>query len=242
MNNTNTVHTTAYTLTGWRVNIVVEAGATADELAAVARTANELVAALESVSLTASAPDGTIQSEQIHTVVRREHRKNGNATPVIDFYPEWRGSFGQYKYAHMYLNTPEDIAEFEAQSGLKLDNIPLYDSKVALQREQGNKHPKETQVKTKFSIHKLKTHEDENGKPRYEYSYAMRKLTNANASDEGHWYDDNANRVKFDMALVNKGVSHEDALEILELERFQDYAGTGREALTAIDEGIQAAG
>ena len=86
------------------------------------------------------------EKERIVTVMRREKPSDG--TPIIDMFPQWGAGgdepFGTYKYLHVYLNTPEDIAAFLSAAGLKsLDQIPLYDGQGALRRTAGKKHPKE---------------------------------------------------------------------------------------------------
>lgn len=95
------------------------------------------------------------QTETIVTVVRREHEdRNGRITPVVDFYPAWQGDYGQFRFCGVYLNTPEDIAQFESQSGLKLMNMPLYEAQGPLQRKPGS--PKRIEIASKpFIAHKI---------------------------------------------------------------------------------------
>lgn len=62
--------------------------------------------------------------EQIGFVVRRE-KENGDstATPLVDLY----GTQDNYRKVGIYLNTDADVAQFEAATGLRLSNLPLYD-------------------------------------------------------------------------------------------------------------------
>jgi hypothetical protein len=112
--------------------------------------------------VTAVPLDGESRKEEtIITVVRREHiDDNGRVTPVIDMYPAWKGDYGQFRFTGVYLNTDEDIAQFEAYSGLRLDSIPLYASQVPLQRKAVRAHPMETKCRP-FIAHKRVTGEKE---------------------------------------------------------------------------------
>jgi len=88
------------------------------------------------------------REELITTVVRREHVDDkGSVTPVIDMYPTWKGDYGQFRFTGVYLNTPDDIAQFEAHAGLRLTDIPLYDSEMPLKRKTVRMNPVETKCK-----------------------------------------------------------------------------------------------
>lgn len=96
------------------------------------------------------------KEELITTVVRREHVDDkGQVTPVIDMYPSWKGDYGQFRFVGVYLNTEEDIAQFEAHSGLKLDSIPLYQAQVPLQRKQARVSPVETRCKPFMALKRV---------------------------------------------------------------------------------------
>lgn len=85
------------------------------------------------------------REETIVTVVRREKMNDdGTITPVIDMYPAWKGEYGQYRFLGLYLNCDHDIAQFEAHSGLRLDDIPLYNSQGPLVRKPNRRHSHET--------------------------------------------------------------------------------------------------
>lgn len=72
------------------------------------------------------------KQDTITTVMRRKHvDDNGHITPVIDMF----GERAQFRFVGHYLNTPEDVAQFEAISGLILEQIPLYTSAQPLKRK-----------------------------------------------------------------------------------------------------------
>ena len=130
-----------YTLEGFKLVLNLPAN-TVDE--ALAHVQAVVSAGLSPVPVEA----GTSPVETIVTVVRREHiGKNDKVTPVIDFYPEWQGEYGQFRFCGVYLNTPDDIAQFEAHSGLKLANMPLYDAQAPLQRNPARRHKAEVSCK-----------------------------------------------------------------------------------------------
>lgn len=96
------------------------------------------------------------REELITTVVRREHVDDkGVVTPVIDMYPTWKGDYGQFRFVGVYLNSEEDIAQFEAHSGLKVESIPLYAAQVPLQRKQARTHPNETKCKPFLALKRV---------------------------------------------------------------------------------------
>jgi hypothetical protein len=73
-------------------------------------------------------------------VVRREkyNKDDRTRTPIVDLYENKdarRG--GAYKLLHIYLNTPDDVAAFEAATGMKLAQLPLYSGDAAIQRDTG---------------------------------------------------------------------------------------------------------
>lgn len=129
------------------------------------------------------APD-LAEGQKAEKVVAVMRRVASNGAPVVDFYPEWNeaGTYGINRCGFMYLDKPEDVAEFEAQSGLKLMDIPLYESEAALKRKFGKTHPKQVAVATPFEIIKTPDGQHDNGMPRYIYSYKLPKLAAASAA------------------------------------------------------------
>lgn len=65
--------------------------------------------------------DGEI-AEQVGYVLRRV---KDDGTPVIDLYPVNEKT--TFRFVMTYLDTPEDIKDFEHASGLQLNAIPLYE-------------------------------------------------------------------------------------------------------------------
>jgi len=167
MDTPNTIWMTGYLPNGFKVSLTLDEHATA----ATVQTLLSKVALAEAAGVQPNLPglEPGEETEEITAVMRRAKPSDG--TPIIDFYPQWQGAFGRFKYASMYLDTPEEIAEFEAQSGLKLADIPVYDGQQALQRTAGQTHAKEIAVKRSFKIAKKETHIADDGKPRYDYRY-----------------------------------------------------------------------
>lgn len=161
----NTMHTTVYSPDGFKLNIVLAITAVADITAHLD--------AIRALGLTPNLPglEPGQEKEAIMTVVRRA---SNTGVPIIDFYPHWQyeNKFGYLKYGHLYLDTPDDVAEFEAQSGLKLADLPLYEGQQAIQRKHGHATRFEVNVKRTFGIVRTPDGQHDNGMPRYLYSYA----------------------------------------------------------------------
>lgn len=86
--------------------------------------------------------DTVIRYTQVNT-----DKKTGNVTetPAIWFYPKWAydNSFGLRSWTKVYLNNDQQIEEFEAATGLKLANLPIFDGNAPPQRNPGRPHSKE---------------------------------------------------------------------------------------------------
>jgi len=67
---------------------------------------------------------GLEEGEQKQEVVSVSRRESSDGTPIVAFYLAHPKTVK--KFLHAYLNRPEDIAAFEAASGLKLDAIPTW--------------------------------------------------------------------------------------------------------------------
>lgn len=238
---------------GFRMSIPV--GNTADSIARVLNVVREL-------GLLPHEPDVVAggEAETIKAVMRRV---SGDGTPIIDFYPDWShgGKFGAHKWAHMYLNTPEDIAEFEAQSGLKLDQIPLYDGQQALKRTYGSTHPKEIKPRRPFRITRVKTGEHDTGMPRYEYSYTVpanvTPMPNGSQDSEQPeppaqqppkpqaWYTDKNIRFLLDYLNKEDGLTAAEVFRLANVSGAKDYDGwaqyaSGQAAVDHIREALDA--
>lgn len=137
--NTGKLYAKVYTTDGYQISLNLPASTTAEAL----RHLDDIRAA----GLLPFMPENLIseETETIVTVVRRIHfdEKKQREVPVIDLYPAWRGNYGQFRFAHIYLDTPEQIAEFEKNAGVKLDDMPVYNGQQALKRKEGRKDPTE---------------------------------------------------------------------------------------------------
>jgi hypothetical protein len=165
------------------------------------------------------------KKETISRVVRRQHTnsKDGTVTPIIDFYVDML----DYKYAHLYLNTEADIRQFEAQSGLKLASLKLYDGDRPLDKEKyagkftEYSHP----VARSFTMTRTPDGTHEGGNPKYIYAYFAElptetppPATNENP-EPGQWASgDNLNTL-VDMMQKVLGV------DLFTLEDFAKLAG-----------------
>jgi len=85
--------------------------------------------------------------EEVDHVMRKEA---SDGTPVVAFYSTNVRLTG--KLAHKYLNTPEDVMEFERASGLKLAAIPLYDGNDFLRRDDNKAAKYIIRAATTFKI------------------------------------------------------------------------------------------
>ena len=161
----NTIWVRAYTPDGFQLSLTLSVQSVDEAVATVAkvRAAGFLPAQPESV-------DG--EREAIASVMRHA---TSTGTPVIAAYPNWRyeGKFGEYKFASIYLDSPENIAQFEAQSGLKVNEIPLSDGDAGVRRKYGKPNPKEVAVKRSFDMLKIPDGTTDDGKSRYRYTYAV---------------------------------------------------------------------
>ena len=71
--------------------------------------------------------------EEVSSVARRI---GADDTNIIDFYSS--NTRLAKKFMHVYLNSQEDVAAFVNAAGIKLDDIPVYDGKTAIERTDRN--------------------------------------------------------------------------------------------------------
>lgn len=118
----NTLKIAGWTPDGYRVEYTVEFGTLAD--------ADALLGELRQ-RITPQAPD-TENSDtmDVHAVVRGEVNNDGRVTSRIWMYAPW-GKPDNGAQLTVYLNTDEDIAAFEAASGLRIADLPLTKGKAA---------------------------------------------------------------------------------------------------------------
>jgi len=154
----NTLWVKGFTADGFQVGITLAITSVADAIKVLVE-----IRAAGFIPHEAQLEPGA-EKETIAVVMRRE---SADGTQIIDFYPEW----AEHKYAHMYLNTEEQRTEFEAQSGLILTQISLYDGQQAYKRVRGKPSKYETAVKRSFAVTRVQVGEHEAGMPKYRYGY-----------------------------------------------------------------------
>jgi len=105
---------------------------------AEAQSINAFVETLLRNGLRISAP-GVEAGEEIETVGlmcrRSGHNNNGDEIAVIDLYPDTDNPEVKYKMATLYLDSDEDVASFEAGSGVRLNQIPFYEGSKPLDKD-----------------------------------------------------------------------------------------------------------
>ena len=135
-NKPNTIWIKAYTPAGTQVGITVafEDGKLTP--------ASDLDAMIASAGYSVTLP-GAEPGEDVDTmthVLKRIHtnKDDGSKTPVLAFYHE--NAKLKHKFDHVYMNTPEEIAEFERLSGLTLASIPEWmgDNYIARDHEKAS--------------------------------------------------------------------------------------------------------
>jgi len=72
------------------------------------------------------------KKDKVGYVLRRSVVNERGETPVIDVYVDHEAM--TWRTVKVYLNTPEQIADFEAVSGLNLDSLPYYEGKDSVER------------------------------------------------------------------------------------------------------------
>ncbi len=114
----------AYLPDGTAVKLSFDIGSIFSEQAPIA---DQMATWLQTNNFSSTLPGHDLpagsQVDAIAYVIRKQ--KRGDQTPIIAFYNREWGN----KYGHLYLNDQMDIDEFEAQSGLKLNDLPLYNGK-----------------------------------------------------------------------------------------------------------------
>jgi len=97
-----------------------------------ARAMFNSVAALIDAGFTVTAPgleDGEL-AEEVNAVSLRNAKDN---TPIVDFYSA--NTKLLKKFMHLYLNNEQDVADFEAATGLHLAGLTVYDGTLAIARD-----------------------------------------------------------------------------------------------------------
>jgi hypothetical protein len=218
----NTVWIPCYSSDGFKLSFTVSINSVDDAMA--------LLDAIRNAGLTPREPS-MVEGQEKEIIAAVVRRQSSDGTPIIDFYPAWShaGKFGAHKYAHLYLNTKEDITEFEAQSGLRLNDIPLYESQTPMQRKFGTQpHRCEIAVKRTFEVVRTPDGQHDTGMPKYKYSYYAPVAKQNGANGNGHhadtpqsgsWVNQDNLATAFNAVKVRTGDSGMKSLE------FANYAG-----------------
>jgi hypothetical protein len=166
---TNSVWARVFTASGYQMSVTL----TFDGIHNLP-SASEIERHLQAAGYLATAPglEPGQEKEVIATVVKRV---TTNDKTIIDFYPAWNanGSFGSYKYGHMYIDDDNDIAAFEAASGLKYADLPtMENADQAMTRKIDKRNKFEVDVKKVFEIVREDTGKStDSGMKKYRYSY-----------------------------------------------------------------------
>lgn len=104
------------------IPLSLEAELTAEHAARLLRSVDALLNAGFAINMPGLLDGETV--EAIGFAVRREKvNDDGSITPVADVYPVG----GNFRLIGLYLNTQDDLRNFEQATGLRLDAMPLYD-------------------------------------------------------------------------------------------------------------------
>jgi len=220
----NNIHIRAYSSDGYEITLLVTG-----TLTDVSHKLNEVRAA----GFLAFQP-APVESER-QTIASVMRHVTDSGTIVIAAYPAWKyeGKYGEYKFASIYLDSDDDTAQFEAQSGLKLADIPQMDGEAGVRRKYGKVLPKETAVKRTFDMIRMPDGVSDDGKPRYRYDYVARlpivkRWSPADfAAFVARWKQDN--------------LTEADLCKALKITRGSEWTGTVDEANAAVTVYIKAA-
>jgi hypothetical protein len=217
-NSSETITVYCYTPAGFKLGVAIQMDALID-----AASLDSKMQALGYLPALPGLEPGQ-DKNVIATVVRRVHinKETGAETPIIDFYTEWDagGKFGEFRYGHVYLNDAKDIAEFEAQSGLSFETLPVYDSQSPLQRIYNRPNANEVKVKRPFEFSKKEIGKHENGMTKYEYGYLHpmavsmdNQQTNGNGASNGQsWANADTVDKMIGYAMAELGLAGRDAV------------------------------
>lgn len=81
---------------------------------------------------------------EVMSVMRRQTEQDGEIRDIIDYYPPWNPIFtyGFQKVFHEYMDHEWQVKRFEQFTGLKIEEIPVWDSQQALRERNPQKpHP-----------------------------------------------------------------------------------------------------
>jgi len=216
----------AYSADGYEITLTMSG-----TLADVTKKLVEIRAA----GFSATPSESAQPEQQAIASVMRHMTDSGNM--VIAAYPRWQreGKYGEYKFASIYMDSPADIAQFEAQSGLKMDDIPLSDGEAGVRRKYGRVLPKEIAVKRPFDMKRIPDGINSDGNPRYRYEYANKLPVSAPAAGLTQ-----AEVLAFVNRWKIESLTTEDLLRALNVTRFGEWKGTVADADAAVTAYIKA--
>lgn len=241
----------AYRADGWQVSFTFVLDA--DDPVG---SANTQIAALAANGYTPNAPglESGEKVEEIAYVARRIKQNNdGTESAIIDLYPDALN----FRFLSVYLDNAEDVSAFERASGIRVNEIALYDGSAPIERGKNARH--DTQY-IKRLPHIAKVVWKDN--PRYEEGGQKPKRlfvrwqeapapnvtpfppqTNASAEFDAafppnptpHWTKDKVfTDAIFKKANASFSMSDYQALEALNVKAITLYTGTKDEAFAAI--------
>ena len=217
----NSISVKGFSADGYEVLFTFDVKSMAEALAKVTE--------VRAAGFAAYQPEPVETERQAIMSVMRHLSDSG--TPVIAVYPHWKyeGKYGEYKFASIYLDKPEDVAQFEAQSGLKLDELPLSDGEAGVRRRYGSKpNAKEIPVKRSFEMLKILDGTYEDGKPRYRYEYVAKLPITTHTS----WTPEDVDTFK--ARWKKDDLTEADLSRALKVSKWGDWKGTLEEANEAV--------
>lgn len=112
----------------------------------------------------------------IHRLIRRE--KAGDGVPHIDMYEEWRefasGNYGIHRSAHLYVDNDRERQQLEWQSGVRIEDMPLYDSDTPINYAGTRQYPSPYEVKcVPFVMLRVFNGLNEKNEPKWRYQFAQ---------------------------------------------------------------------
>lgn len=134
---------TGFTASGRKVSFTLSS----DDPKELVHFAVEFDAYLANAGISIHEPglDEGEQSETFHFIVRRaKGNDDGTETPIIDLYIDHDKM--RFSLLKVYLNTSDDVANFQQATGLQLGALPLYDGQAAIERG------KDTRIDSKYMV------------------------------------------------------------------------------------------
>jgi len=186
-------------------------------------TASDVDAAIAQRGFTATMPGSGFASDTkfdtITHVIRGQHHNDDDRPPTDKVYFYADNEALQFKSGHLYLNTPADIAEFEAQSGLKLASLKIYDAPQAPGRKDAERFW--AACKTPFELAKTPNgRANANGYPLYNYAYRVQKTKQQPEQPQqpqrpAHWAETEDGQNALKAALNEHGMPDGRATDVL---------------------------